>query len=63
MLSGRGDVHKVRHAGEGRAEQGLPVRALRDAQMHYGQSRGNEKYIKYVKKHVNFTKLGEKFEK
>ena len=32
--------------------------------MHHGQTRGNEKHIKYVKKiHVNLTKSEGKFEK
>ena len=28
--------------------QGRPVRALCDAYMHHGQTRGNEKHIEYV---------------
>jgi len=31
--------------------------------MHHGQNRGNEKHVKYVKKHVNSTKSRGKCEK
>ena len=43
--------------------QGRPVRALCDAQMHQGQSRGKQKTNKVCKKHVNFTKSEGKFAK
>src|SRR6218665_1382506 len=41
--------------------QGRPVRALGDAYMHHGQSRGNTR--KVCKKQVNLSKTGGKFVK
>jgi len=43
--------------------QGRPVRALCDADMHHGQTRGNEKHIKYVKKTCKFYEIRGKFAK
>ena len=39
--------------------QGRPVRALCDAYMHHGRSRGETKTHKVCKKHVNLTKSSE----
>ena len=41
--------------------QGRPVRALGDAYMHHGQSRGKRNTHKVWKKQVNFSKTGGKF--
>ena len=38
--------------------QGRPVRALGDAEMHHGQSRGERNTQKVCKKQVNFSKTG-----
>jgi len=43
--------------------QGRPARALCDAEMHHGQTRGERKTHNVLKRHVNLRKSGGQFEK